>query len=340
MTTVAPRPLEDLIVEWYNSRPGRRERPKPPPPPDLRCEPPWKWVGGKRELLAQIQDRPDILPPREEVRTYHEPFVGGGALFFLRYAGVPAVLSDENRWLTVTYRMLAEHTDKVIDHLRPLVGAYNEWSSLEHPAAGHFYGLQRHRFHTPTMEPWARAAIFIFLRSTAFNGLYRVNAKGENNVSWNKARRVTLDEEKLRAAGRALRSAVVLNFDFEESVYDHVVDSGDGHVGRGRFAARPGDFCFLDPPYCPVSQTASFTAYAAGGDWGPRGKDRQRLIAMLHRMERHRIRFLCCDSDTPETREIYAPFRLETAQVSRAVNRDGTKRGAVSELLILPRRTS
>ncbi len=335
LATPAPsRDLRDLIVEHFRDQALELGIPSRPVPvyPDLTCEPAFKYVGGKRDLLTQ---RPDAFPPRETVRRYHEPFVGGGALFFGRYAGLPAVLNDSNRWLAKTLEYLRDCPDAVIATLRQLVDAYNGWSAEEHAAAKAFYLVQREIFHAPRMDPAARSALVLFLIRAAFNGLWRVNRAGRFNVGWAKRKRLKLNEPRLRAASLALSSATVLNLDFEAAVNDHVHRDGAGRIKAwGKFAAQEGDFVFFDPPYAPVSKTASFNAYQAGGDWRATGKDKLRLVALMADLKRRGIRWTACDADTPETRELYAPFHVETVQMERAVNSRGDRRGPVSELLI------
>jgi len=338
ISTIAPAPtrdLRDLIVEHFQEQHRALGLPTKPKPArrDLTCEPPWRWVGGKRELLAQ---RPDAFPPAEDVRCYHEPFCGGAAIFFLRYAGVPAVLNDTNRWLSLALRYLKTRPDAVIGALRELVEAYNAWSEEDTAAAQAFYLLQRERFHAPRMEPAERAALFIFFLLANFNGLWRVNQEGRYNVGWGKEPRLTLDVPKLLTASRALSSvAAVRNVDFEETILDHVdLDERGRPMCWGRFAAQEGDFVYFDPPYAAVSKTASFNAYSAGGDWRPKGKDRLRLAELMHTLRRRGVRFLGSDADTPETREVYAGLHIETVMMGRSVNSRGDRRGAVSELLI------
>lgn len=302
----------------------RRREPPHPVYPDLTCEPAYRYVGGKTGLLDK---RPDLFPPREKVRVYHEPFVGGGAVFFRRYAGLPAVLNDANRPLTITLRYLGSHTEQVLDELTDLVAAYNAWTASGEPQA--FYLVQREHFHAPQLAPWRRAALFLFLLQANFNGLWRTNRAGRFNVGWGKKKKLDVDVPKLLAAGRALRSAVVRNVDFEEAVLDG---------GHGKLAVREGAFCYFDPPYAPVSKTASFNAYS-GGDWGPKGRERLRLAALLRGLQRRGIRFLASDADTPETREVYAGLHVETVQMERAVNSRGDRRGCVSELLITGERS-
>jgi DNA adenine methylase len=332
ITTIVSTPtrdLRDLLLEHLQEQHRALGLPVRLKPiyPDLSCEPAYKYVGGKSELLVK---RPDAFPPAEHVRRYHEPFVGGGALFFRRYAGVPSVLADKNRWLVLTLKYLKTRPDAVIAALRELVEAYNSWAAEDHASAGAFYLLQRARFHAPRMEPWCRVALFLFLLQADFNGLWRVNKAGRFNVGWGKRRKLTVDVPRLLEASRALSSAVILHFDFEAAVLDGVVE---GQGGCGGFAAQRGDFVYFDPVYEPVSETASFTGYS-DGDWGRGGKDRDRLAAVLGKLDRRGVCWTLSDSDTPRTRALYGRWRVEVVEMARSVNSKGDKRGAVPELLV------
>ena len=261
-----------------------------------------KSVGGKTALLPEILLR---LPAK--INTYYEPFLGGGAVFFALAAEnrfKRAVLSDANEELVVTYIALANLTDKVVRALKKHM--YEE---------EHYYSVRAR--DTLKMEMNARAARFIYLNKTCFNGLWRVNKKGKFNVPFGRYTNPTIcDEENLRAVAAVLqRTAVPFATDFEVTVA----------------LAKRGDTAYFDPPYAPASATANFTAYTAGG-FGP--EDQKRLRDVAKKLDERGVHVLLSNSDTPFVRELYRGFKIEKVQAPRRVNSRGDKRGNVGELLI------
>ena len=260
-----------------------------------------KWAGGKRQLLPEILLR---LPPRAE--TYYEPFVGGGAVFFAlaaRGAFRRAVLSDTNSELINVYRALKEDVAGVIRALEKL----RDGHSTE--------PYDRVRARVPKSET-GRAARVIYLNRTGFNGLYRVNSKGEFNVPIGRyVRPRIVDEKRLRAAAEALSVAEIVLEDFE----------------RVSARARRGDAVYFDPPYLPVSRTASFAEYQST----PFGfSEHERLARVFTRLASRGVACVLSNSDTPEARELFGAHRVETVSAKRAINSVASRRGAVGELLV------
>jgi DNA adenine methylase len=265
-----------------------------------------KAVGGKTVLLLEILPR---LPAK--IKTYYEPFLGGGAVFFALAAEgrfERAVVSDANEELAITYVALANLTDKVVRALKKHV--YDET---------HYYSV---RAQDPLkLEMSVRAARLIYLNKTCFNGLWRVNRKGQFNVPFGRYTNPTIcDEENLRAVSLALRRVTVTSLDFEKTV----------------LPAKRGDAVYFDPPYVPVSETANFTAYTAGG-FGP--DDQARLRDVAKRLDERGVHVLLSNADTPLVRELYKGFKIESVQAPRRVNSKGGKRGNVGELLISGKNT-
>ncbi len=259
---------------------------------------PVKWAGGKGALLPEILSR---LP--EKINTYYEPFVGGGAVFFALAAENRfrrAVIGDANDDLMETYFAIQNDLDEVIRRLKAHAGKHSE---------EYFYKVRAQRGTYV-------AARFIYLNRTCFNGLYRVNRKGEFNVPFGKYTNPTIcDEENLRAVSEVLQSADLETDDFEATVTH----------------AKPRDAVYFDPPYVPASETANFTAYTAGG-FGPETHERLRDVA--NRLIARGVHVLLSNSDTPFVRELYRGFKIEEVQAPRRVNSKGGKRGNVGELLI------
>ena len=271
------------------------------------AEPCVKWVGGKRYLVPEILKR---LPPK--IKTYYEPFLGGGAVFFALAKEARfecARLNDANEELMQMYRALAFDVDAVVRALRKHV--YTE---------KHFYAVRA--------QSWKRlsaaraAARFIFLNRTCFNGLYRVNSKGRFNVPFGRYSNPTIcDAENLRAVSETIGDVWLLSMDFE-----HAVRSG----------AKRGDAVYFDSPYVPVSDTANFTAFTKGG-FGP--AEQERLRDCFAALDKRRVHVLLSNSNTPLVRKLYEGYRIEKVRVPRRVNSDATKRGDVTELLISGRNT-
>jgi DNA adenine methylase len=275
---------------------------KPLSPPDARGNPrPFlKWVGGKGQLLSQLWPH---LPERFE--RYHEPFLGGGALFFaLRPRR--AFLSDVNRELVDCYTAVRDEIDDVIAALRT-----------------HRYE-QEHYYEVRAQNPFLlssaeRAARTIFLNRTGFNGLYRVNRSGQFNVPFGRyTNPLICDETNLRACSVALQGA-------ELKVQDFTL-AGDSML--------PGDLAYFDPPYVPVSATANFTGYSADGF---NSNDQARLARLFGRLVERNVHALLSNADVPALRELYRSFPAATLLASRAVNCDTSKRGKVNEVLVLGR---
>lgn len=285
----------------------RRTRYAAPPEPDAL--PLVKWVGGKGSLWPRVGA---LLPP--VIRgTYYEPMVGGGATFFAlaragRLAG-PVVLSDVNPHLLALYRAVQRAPEAALRLLREMEQRYDA------DAEGVFYA-ERAALQTESADEETAARV-LFLNRTCFNGLWRVNSKGAFNASWcrNNPRPRIVFATRLHACSRALRGVTLLHADYREALTD----------------VRQGDVVFLDPPYIPVSDTADFTAYAAGGF------DDGAQVAI--RDEANRVRalgacVLACNADVPRARALWTGWPLAEVKAKRGVNSDANKRGPVGELLI------
>jgi DNA adenine methylase len=271
-----------------------------------------KWVGGKAQLLH------DLLPlfPKT-IRTYYEPFIGGGACFFTLAAEGRfghAVINDWNRELTDVYRVVRDFPAELMAALRA-----REESYAESPEAV----FQTWRELDPwTLDPVNRAARMIALNKTCFNGLYRVNSDGKFNAPWGqKLGRVAIfDEDNIRDAAHLLNwKTTILTGDFEEAVS----------------MAREGDFVYFDPPYVPVSETSDFASYTAPGF---SLDDQKRLFATFKRLAERGVDALISNSDAPVLRDMFAEFEIHEVVAKRSVNNKGDGRGPVKEIVIASRR--
>jgi DNA adenine methylase len=262
-----------------------------------------KWAGGKGQLLCELLSH---LPQR--FNNYHEPFLGGGALFFgLARSGLldgrTAYLSDTNPELIATYRAIQSDVTAVISALR----------SHRHDRDEYYRVRAQDWRALPASEAAAR---MIFLNRTGFNGLYRVNNKGRFNVPFGRYKNPTVcDEENLLAASRALRGVKLALESFE-----HVVSR-----------ARRGDLVYFDPPYVPISRTASFVSYAPGGF---SVEDQERLARTFEELKRRGVNVMLSNSSAPWVRERYRNHYLTEVMARRNVNSKGDRRGPVKELLV------
>jgi DNA adenine methylase len=262
-----------------------------------------KWAGGKSKLLAQLLP---LLPPGVELRRHVEPFAGGAAVFFaLRPAR--ALLCDVNPALVATYEAVRDDVDAVIAQLERL--------SRDHDERTYYHVRERYN-RARKLGAAERAATFIYLNKTCFNGLHRVNSKGEFNVPAGRyVNPRILNEEALRAASTQLASCELRCTGFESLLS----------------LARPGDFVYLDPPYEPISETASFTAYAQNG-FGRH--DQMRLRDVFAALDRRGCRLMLSNSDAPFILDLYRDYNIDFVAAARAINSDARKRGPVREVVV------
>jgi DNA adenine methylase len=270
-----------------------------------------KWAGGKAQLLTALSE---ILP--QKIGTYYEPFVGGGAVFFAlavqgRFGA--AVLNDTNQELMDAFKVIRDFPDELIANLKDRNDAYKA-------SPDSAYYNWRHT-DPKTLDPVARAARFIALNKTGFNGLYRVNKKGEFNVPIGKYENPRIcDETNLRACSELLNRVpnTLHTSDFVNAVE----------------GAEPGDVVYFDPPYLPLSATANFTTYTPDG-FGL--DDHHRLAALFKLLVEKGVSVILSNSDTEITRALYAGFEIHPVQAKRNINSKGDKRGAITELIIVGR---
>lgn len=269
-----------------------------------------KWAGGKSRLAPIISK---AVPGR--FGRYHEPFLGGGAVFFAlanARPGLRATLSDSNAELVNAYLVVRDHVDALVAALAPIAERYHELDAAGRKA---FYYAQR------ACEPddvVARAARLIFLNKTGYNGLYRVNRAGRFNVPHGRyvSPRI-LDEPGLRSASAALQGIDVRCADFADACE----------------CALAGDFVYLDPPYHPVSATARFTSYTQDA-FGP--DEQHRLQNVFEDLTRRGVAAMLSNSDHPAIKNLYAGrgYTIERVWMSRAINSKGDRRSPIKELLI------
>jgi DNA adenine methylase len=262
-----------------------------------------KWVGGKGRLKHALEA---LMPKGVELMRHVEPFTGGGALFFAR-APERALLCDINRDLIHTYEAVRDDVSGVI-------------RGLERLAKGHdkerYYEV-RERYNARDGQSRAeRSAMFIYLNKTCFNGLYRVNRRGEFNVPMGRYTNPNiLDRDVLFAASSALARAEIKCAPFETLLE----------------SAKPGDFVYMDPPYEPVSRTANFTAYAQDGF---AQEDQRRLRDVYRELDRRGSKLMLSNSDVPFIRELYRGYRIDVVKAPRAVSCDASARGPVNEVVV------
>lgn len=260
-----------------------------------------KWAGGKTQLLRPYSK---IFPT--EFKRYFEPFLGGGAVFFhmvARHPELKAVLSDCNVELINCYNMVKNDVGAVIQNLK-----------THRNEKEHF--LKVRALDVANLSPAERAARLIFLNKTCFNGLYRVNRKGQFNVPFGRYNNPKIcDEINLRAAQIALCNASITANNFEAVIAQ----------------AKKGDFVYLDPPYQPLSPTSNFTGYTSASF---RIDDQARLAAAFKKLTDKGCLAMLSNSDTPVIRELYSDFQIETVYANRAINSKSDRRGRVAEVAI------
>lgn len=252
-----------------------------------------KFCGGKTKLLPELVKR---MPAR--YGRYFEPFAGGAALFF-HLEPTSAVIGDANADLIDTYRAVAEDPEAVIADLADL--------SIPHTAE-HYYEI-RNAFNSHIGR---RAAQFLYLNRTCFNGLWRVNRAGEFNVPMGTYKNPLAGmPARIRAAAKAL-------------------DRCERHAGDYRVtlaALRRGDFAYIDSPY-----DGTWCNYTADGF----AADAQAQLAKTVRsLVRRGVMVMASNADTPRVRVLYADWRVDTVRCKRSVNSDGSGRGEVNEVIVM-----
>lgn len=259
-----------------------------------------KWAGGKYRLVEQIKRR---LPSG---RRLIEPFVGSGAVF-LNTDYSDYLLCDINADLIQVYEMLKQHGEKFIAYCKGLF-------TPENNTPQRYYAL-RAEFNE-TRDPWRKAALFVYLNRHGYNGLCRYNANGQFNVPFGRYKRPYFPDEEMRYFIHKAQHATFVCADFRTVMRQ----------------AQPGDVIYCDPPYVPLSDTANFTDYAAGG-FGPEDqKDLARLAAALGARG---IPVLISNHATEFTNNAYAAADVERLEVRRSISCDGANRGTAREVLAL-----
>jgi len=284
-----------------------------------------KWAGGKTRLLSQIRSKyPDGLGC--EIDKYAEPFVGGGAVLFDVLNNYPikhVYISDINRELICTYKIIKDNCSQLIDALRIYEGEYLPKCENERKEV---YYKKRDRFNvlkSDYVDSVELASLFIFLNRTCFNGLYRVNAKGGYNVPQGKYENPLIcDESNLLAVSKVLQGVSIVCGDYKLS--QDFIDNKT--------------FVYFDPPYRPLSETSSFTAYTRDGFCD---QAQIELAGFIDEMSGRGACILASNSDPKNINDndeffdtLYSRHNIARIMAGRAINSVANGRGKINELLI------
>lgn len=264
-----------------------------------------KWVGGKRQLLDSIEP---LIP---KCSTYYEPFIGGGAVLFSMQPS-KAVINDSNPELINVYLTIKDEPAALIEKLKE----HKTNSSEEY-----FYSiraLDRDKHAFESLSNVERAARIIYLNKTCYNGLFRVNSLGEFNSPWGKYKNPNIiNETTINAMHTYFNKA---------NISIRCGDYRDALKG-----IRKGAFVYFDPPYMPISSSASFTGYTAGGF----GEQEQiALKEQCDELNARGIKFLLSNSSCPFIENLYKDYIIEHVNAKRTINANPEKRGEIKEVLV------
>jgi len=262
-----------------------------------------KWAGGKKSLLREIVGN---FPSDYRNRRYHEPFLGGGAVFFW-LKPQSGTVNDINRRLMNFYKIVRDRPEELIQRARQY--RYEEKT---------YYEL-RERFNSGKTSDVEEAALLLYLNKTAFNGLYRENSTGEFNVPFGAYTNPrVVHEAVILAVSNSLKKVEVLNLDF-----NYILDY-----------AKEGDLCYFDPPYQPVSETANFTQYDKHG-FGFEEQEQLRDVCL--KLHKRGVFFVLSNSYSEQVRTLFEEidgFRIEQVNAKRSISSDASTRGAIPEILV------
>ncbi|HUY01384.1 MAG TPA: DNA adenine methylase [Candidatus Deferrimicrobium sp.] len=262
-----------------------------------------KWAGGKRQLLKQFDSHfPD------NYKNYIEPFVGGGTVFFYLLPE-HTILIDKNEELINCYKVIQNHIEEIIQSLKQ----YRNEKDF-------FYTIRDADRNAIEFNKWTdieRASRTIYLNRCCYNGLYRVNSKGQFNVPFGKYKNPRFcDEENLRAVNYALKNVKIYHDNFEKCL---------------DFAGKD-DFIYLDPPYQPLSSTANFTSYTKEGF---SENEQLKLLEVIKVLDKCGCKVMLSNSYNEFILNMYNEFNIITVNAKRAINSNAAKRGQIKEALII-----
>ena len=260
-----------------------------------------KWVGGKRQLMFELLKN---MP--QNYNRYFEPFIGGGALFF-ELQPDNAYISDMNEELINLYKVVRDNVNELIIDLK------------KHDISKEYFMRIRNIDRTSDYEKWSnvkKASRFIYLNRTCFNGMYRVNSKGEFNVPFGHYKNPRIvDENNLINCSNLLQRTEIRHADFS-AILNRV---------------QKGDFVYFDPPYVPLSETSSFTSYTKDGF----DMDMQfKLRDVCDELNSMGVKFLLSNSDTKLVNELYENYNIKKVFASRQINANADGRGKITEVLV------
>ncbi|MBQ7396457.1 MAG: DNA adenine methylase [Lentisphaeria bacterium] len=285
-----------------------------------------KWAGGKGQLLSEIEKYYPFSSG--EITKYAEPFIGGGAVLFdilSKYELEAVYISDINAELINAYRIIRDNIDELVEMLIVMQGEFVPMTTENRTA---YYLAKRERFNDLKVNGneninIEKAALMIFLNKTCFNGLFRVNKKGLFNVPMGAYKKPMIcDEENLRAVSEKLQNVTIVCGDYRESA---------DFIGNDTFV-------YLDPPYRPITDTASFTAYTENlfND-----EEQIELARFVDDMHRRGAKVVISNSDPKNSNteddffdNIYASHKIKRVEATRMINCNSESRGKIKELLI------
>lgn len=265
-----------------------------------------KWAGGKGQLLEQFKP---LFP--KKFNRYIEPFVGSGAVFFhiiQNFKPKEIIISDINEELINAYQVIKTDVERLIVELKQ----HKEY----HMAEGKKYYLTIRATNPNELPPLEKAARFIYLNKTCFNGLYRVNSKGQFNVPMGSYKNPDIvQEERLRIVSKLLKNVTIKVMSFEKVLN----------------FAKKGDFIYFDPPYYPLKNKKSFTTYTKDSFME---KEQELLADVFNKLDKKGCFVMLSNSDTKFIKDLYTKYNIHFVKATRMINCDGNNRGKINEVVV------